>query len=855
MTRLVPHGVVRVCGIPVSVLGELSSPKVSELADDLNRVDAEWAASSTAVADALTSVVPELTDRAQRSAVLALRRKLHKASDLTEADLRPIMDVAGVAELAALAVNRADLAQRLVAAYDQAWTAEQRVLADAAQRPELRATAQLTSEGMLHNLDKFADDVARGDARGKRARTTEATLVNLVSRGALKPSPFGRLVYTQPVSIGAEPVGGSTERQSVCRLPRQLVNWVERTLADHLAADPHFADIVVLRRAPYAAASAKGVAFVVRGRDGTHTPAAQERVVRIAPSPELGIVLALAADEPITLRALAERCDAAALVEQGVLARDLNIGEQEPDPLARLAECLRGADERLQDCVRVLAEVENGFGAEGLDGRTALLGKARAVITTVAELAGVPLPPLAAARTLIYEDSVVTSALPEPADRWQRFLPALATTHRLIPLFDDDAHVRAIVAQVVLEAFGPGPHRLLTLYSAMSTPKLRALLTARLVDVTAPVPSALRRIQDEILTSPGLDSGRSEVELDGERLAEIAARAPEWVSRWPRVHWQVQRGAADRLVVNGGATGYGRAISRFATAYALAGEPGFSEAVRADIALDDDPDAPLTDLSGVLGINANVHPPLLGTHLRYPCGTPKDWGGPGISIEDCWAEVDQQTGRLVVRNGKQGPPLRLVTLNFLLNDLAPQLYRFLNFFGIGSLGNLAWWDRTDARSGGGTDVRVYPRLRLDNVVLARRTWKIPGTELPDLSDVDGVAALRSVRAWQRSLGLPEQVFWRAFTVPDPLVAVSDEERERLTRTLVSFPSSAERKPAFLDFTSVTSVRTWQRAMRRAPAELTVQECLPLPHGDHPAGEGLDQLPTREFTIETSGGPR
>ncbi|MDF3292241.1 hypothetical protein [Streptomyces silvisoli] len=880
-TRLVPHGVVRVCGIPVSVLGELSSAKVAELADELNQVEQAWAACAPSVADALTDVVPTLADRRQRSEVLALRRALHRAGELTEADLRPISElpeaarIPGLTELVALAATRAELAERLVADYDQAWTTEQRVLAEVAARSELRTTAQLTADGMLHNLDRFAADVAAGASRGKRARTTEATLVNLVSRSALKPSPFGQLVHTRPMLIDDESAAdnpGADVRQSVCRLPRQLVNWVERTLAAH----PALAGTTVLRRAPYAAASAKGVVFIVRGRDGTHTAAAVERIVRVQPSPVLAAVLALPADEPILEQELRKRCaelpgadgELTGLIDQGVLARDLNIGEQEPDPLPRIAECLRDADEILRACVERLVEVEARFGGEDTDARAQLLETARAAIAELAGLCEVPLPPLDAARTLVYEDSVVTAAQREPRDRWERHLPALATMHRLIPLFDDDAHVRAIAGQVVLEAFGPGPHRLLTLYSAMSTPKLRALLTARLVDVTAPVPRELRRVQDEILRQPVIDPSRPEAALDGARLAEISERAPQWVSRWPRVHWQVQRYSAEhgeRLVVNSGATGYGRAISRFCAAYAMAPRPatGFTEAVRADIAADDDPAAPLTDLSAVLGINANVHPSLLGTHLRYPCGTPNDWGGPGISLEDCWAEVDPATGRLLLRNGKQGPPLRLVTLNFLLNDLAPQLYRFLNFFGIGSLGNLAWWDRVDQRGGHSTEVRAYPRLCLDDVVLARRTWKIPRAELPDLTRVDDAAAFRTVRAWRRSLGLPERVFWRSFTVPDPLVVVSDEERERLTRTLVSFPSAAERKPAFLDFTSVTSVRTWQRAMRRTGGELTVQECLPAP-GDENAGTAqpgsaasgeLDSLPTQEFTIETSGPAR
>jgi lantibiotic biosynthesis dehydratase-like protein len=867
--RLAGYGVVRVCGTPVSVLARLGSGKVADLADELAQADQDWARLAPEVAEELTAVVPRLEDREHRRAVLAVRRTLHRGGPLTEDELRrvagwpAVAGASGLPRLAALAAARTDLLARLETGYDEAWSGEQQVLAEAAAQPGLRSAAQLTSDGLLHNLDRYVADVARGDARGKRARTTEATLVNLVTRSALKPSPFGRLAYTRPLSFAAAPAEERADepetvaRQSVCRLPRQLVNWVERTLAGHEELRP----VTVLRRAPFAAASAKGVAFVVRGRDGTDTAALVERIARAQPSPVLSALLELPADEPIDERQLLARCagqpDAAevlaGLVEQGVLARDLGIGEQEPDPLNRMARLLpEGGDERLRACVRTLAGVEAEFGTADTGRRTELLDGVRAAVTGLAEACGVPLPPLGAARTLVYEDSVVTTVQREPAERWAPHLPALATMHRLVPLFDDDAHVRAVVAQVVQEAFGPGPHRLLTLYSLMSGPKLRALLTARLVDVAAGAPSELRRVQDAVLRQPDPGAG-PEFRLDHERLAEAGAGAPRWVSRWPRVHWQVQR-HGERLVVNSCAAGYGRAISRFCSAYAGADRPaaGFTELVRADIARDDDPAAPLTDLSAVLGINANVHPPLLGQHLRYPCGTPQDWGGAGVSLEDCWAEVDGASGKLVLRNGKTGPPLRLVTLNFLLNDLAPQLYRFLNFFGLGSLANLAWWDRADQRFGGRDGIRVYPRVRLDEVVLARRTWKIPAAELPDLTDLDGAAAFRAVRSWRRSLDLPEQVFWRKYTVPDPLVAVSPEERARLTRSLTQFPSSAERKPAFLDFGSVTGVRTWQRALRHVPDELTLQECLPEPGSETTAA---GQSPTREFTIETAGGDR
>ncbi len=869
--RLAGYGVVRVCATPVSALAGLSSPKTAGLADELRLADEAWRAIAVTVADELTALVPRLEDRSLRRATLALRRRLHRGGDVPEADLRALLDATapvggpaddGLRRLEGLAATRADLLARLETEYDASWSDEQRVLAALTAEPHLRTSAQLTAAGMLHNLDRFAADVAAGTSRGKRARTTEATLVNLVARSALKPSPFGRLVHTAPVLFDGAPSERTPPVRSVCRLPRQLVSWVERVLADH----PDLADVAVLRRAPVVATSARGTVFLVRGRDGTHEPASTERFVRVPPDPVLAAVLELPADLPVPEGELRRRCADAApdgearlaqLLAQGVLARDLGVGDQEPDPMARLARLLPpGCDARLRELVTELADVQSVFGDADPPRRDELLAGIGRRVTELADACAAPQPPMEAARTLMYEDAVVAEPRLEPRERWEAHLPALGLLHRLVPLFDDDAHVRVVVADLVLRRFGPGPHRLLTLYSVLSAPKLRAELAERLVDLSADVPTQLRRLQDAVLCGAG-ERTEDELVLDPAHLTAVADGLPAWVSRWRRVSWHVQRHTtqdAEHLVVNGSSVGYGRAISRFCTAYDAAGTgdaAGFTDAVRADIAADDDPLAPLTDLSAALGINANVHPPLLGAHLRYPCGTPQEWGSSvGLSLEDCWAEVDPATGGLLLRHGRTGPPLRLVMLNFLLNDLAPQFYRFLNFFGVGSLANLAWWDRVDQRGPREQVVRGYPRVRVGGVVLARRTWKVPVAELPDLTGLDGVAALRAVRGWRAALGLPEQVFCRSFTLPDPLVPASQDEQARWARTLARFPTSAERKPAFLDFTSVTSVRSWQRSLRRFTEDLTFQECLPVPGADgdrHPC--------TREFTIETTGGGR
>ncbi|MFE4589775.1 lantibiotic dehydratase [Streptomyces laurentii] len=919
------YGVVRVCSQPADVIAQLSSREAARVCDELRDVRRTWQDLAPRVAEELTEVVPLLTDRDERRTVLALRRRLHRAADVPAADL-DVLNLAygtaadgtgvdgplapGAAALRALAERRDDLAARLEGAYEEGLNAERKVLASAALDPALRAGAQLSADGLLRNMDRYAAAVAEGTAPGKRERMTESTVLHLLTRSTLKPSPFGQLVHTRPVLLpkratDATPVtapgtapgtdetnetnetAGTAERPvSVCRLPRQLVSWVERSLAGL----PAFRHVAVLRRAPVVGSSKEGVVFLLRGRDGTHEPAAKERFVRVPPGAVVTAVLALAADAAVPERELRERCAALpgtdpaaagaaldALIGQGVLARDLGVGDQHPHPLARLAALLPpDCNAGLRAAVSGLAGAESAFETAGLDRREELVARIKEYVAQVAELTGVATPPIDVARTLVYEDAVVAVPRAEAPDRWGRHLPALAPWHRLLPLFDDAAHVRAIVADVVRTHFGPGPHRLLPLFAALSSAKVQAVLTERLTDVSAPLPTRLRTLQDAVFALADPDGGADTVTVAPERAARLADDLPSWIPRWSRASWHVQHHAAPDgglLVVNGGSIGFGRAISRFLPAYAAAGDAGFGDLVTAEIARDDDPSAPLTDLAAVLGINANVHSPLLGRHLRYPCATPEEWGGnTGVSLEDCWVVYDADTGRLLPRLGKDGPVLRLVMLNFLLNELAPRFYQFLNFFSSGSLANLAWWDRVDQRreahahagagagagagSGGGAgsgteSVRHYPRVRSGSLVLARRTWKVPDTRLPDLAGATGASAFAEVRRWQESLGLPDQVFYRGFTLPDPLVPMSREEQRTWARTLARFPTSAERKPTFLDFTSVTSVTAWQRALRRCQGGLTFQECLPAVGGDEGAAGGLRERFTEEFIVETT----
>lgn len=321
-----------------------------------------------------------------------------------------------------------------------------------------------------------------------------------------------------------------------------------------------------------------------------------------------------------------------------------------------------------------------------------------------------------------------------------------------------------------------------------------------------------------------------EARLDAAFIASLAAQIPETVARRPRSRCYLGHVLAEPVaggpafVLNQSFTGYSRLLSRFIDA----GESTLP-AVRAylrDLAWD----GQLVEVPGVFGFNANLHPQLADLELELAPFERNRLETPALRLSDLVMRYDGTASRvtLATRDGRQVDAL---FLGLMHNGLLPPLHRALDT--LRSAAFVAWDIARELAFEGrepATEMRRTPRVRLGSLILARETWFVPETQLPDPAASDSEFFF-AVQGWRAGLGLPEHVFMRL--APAWATFSEGTGREATQRR-----APVARKPVYVDFSSPIVVRGLRKALRTHAGSVIFSEALPG-RGDyslHAAGD-------------------
>lgn len=860
-----PYALIRIAGMPYQAAAELRTPAAIAGADRLRELRDVRRARGAALGQRLYELVPGAASGEVRAALLSIQRALHNDRPLDAHHVATVAAWAGdeisrcLKDMTGLwaKVDAAECEFALCCAAEH--RAVQRHLQVLAEDPDLLRAAQLSNPALVHNLRRYA---AADDLNDKRSRTTELSLVNYVSRMATKPSPFSSFARTQLAVSGGSSSGSSSAGQPirVARLARMVGMWVQRSAADHPALRPYS----WVRPANTLQVAGDTASWLRRGMDGSTLPAAAERAASLTLRPPMRVLLErIAAMGVLRHHKIAARCGAdpgwAALldkmIEAGMLECYLGGHDQSPDLLGELAAELAvlpvpvAAD--LAAAVGQLRDFEQRFAAAGIDERTRITSATAGLLQDIAALLGIQAPELVRARTLYYEDVAESATAPFPA-QWQSFIKPLGVLQRFLSVFDDGLHPKLQLTDMFLAQFGAeGYPTLLDMYHWFCRIPA-AEIQGRMVDITGKETVLLRKQQNKILDRlrEMAQAATGDIVLDPEELLSHTAHYPRFVAEPQSVSWFGQFADGTRpgdslLVLNQGGTGLGKQFSRFCGLF----EAGSSLAdmISAQVATAEKTlGGRVIDLMAVLGMNVNLHPALYSGQLEYPGSRADNAAAETFALGDIRVRYDPRCHRLVTERQSDGgtEQLLLTPLNFLLPDLGPPLYRFLNLLSHEPMLTVGLWERVDQRGPQeqSESIRSYPRMLLDRVVLDRRTWKIPRRALLTVPSGTTADIVRAVRDWQLELGLPDQVFCRSATLPDPL-ASARRQRERWQEVL-SIRGGATRKPQYVDFTSIPLVLSFVKLVRRVHSELTVQEFLP---GTETLREGTGNV--RELLVE------
>lgn len=909
---------LRTAGLPIEVADRLAFDDTADWARRVLELERRLRDTGQELADALQQAVARnLDDDRLRQRLIRLRRDVFnlRLPRPTDPDQWPVEALGAQTHtrlrdwLTVLAAYRAERAAG--SALLERELADRRArLADLADHPDLRGGILLASP----SLDQYLSTYLRAGAAAKpskRTRRVERSLLEYAYRTAGKTSPFSRLTTVNVGWFGSgggellrvRPAAGDAGPVGMAKVGRARLNLAAlgRISAIVLADETLRPDLPVTVTTGWRVQHGR-IRYLRRRRTSTDDGDAavtmesiHESLFQLPTGRLLEDILELLGDgRVLRLADLVTQLAGSGgrpaneveqylhhLLRVGLLVvPNLQLDIHAADPVDGYARALRAIDtdwaHRLADRVEAANRLATGYPDADLGGRRQTLAGLRAELVaahTDLGRADVPAP-----RTLLYEDSVLTTAAPVTADsdRWERqILPGLRALARLMPVFDINLPRRLVTRGFFKARYGAGGRcdDLLTFahefqqdffehYSGRMMRRrafdeenryVRQENWFRQAEITA-LDDARTELASRLNEAyAALPSDATELVLDDDVLGEVAGMIPENLGELDPRSFFLQiadDGARQRVVVNRVYSGMTLLFSRFAylfdaathdaathgaDAHGAATHGGdLADRLRAEITRLQPPGAVVAELKGGYdATNLNLHPAVTPYELVCPGEMSFRPAAEQIHMDDLVIEHDAEADRLMLRSRRLDAEVIPVYLGFLLPMALPEVQQvLLNFAYLGMAQPDLWAGTTVPLPGRG--MVGYPRIRHRDVVLQRRMWKLHPDHLPPARTPDQTEAewFLAWARWRRDNDLPRRVFatpeGTRLTAPAPADEPTDARGgERGGGERGGDPGGRpDHKPLYVDFDSLFSVQLLDATARRAGSRLVLTEMLP-----------------------------
>ncbi|MFD2171151.1 lantibiotic dehydratase [Tumebacillus lipolyticus] len=444
---------------------------------------------------------------------------------------------------------------------------------------------------------------------------------------------------------------------------------------------------------------------------------------------------------------------------------------------------------------------------------------------------------------LLYEDAVLPEPTRLPADEWELMAQDLARLQQLSPLFDVKYRLQSKLAQVFRETYGEEG------VCARATELIQPLVAVNQEFFRAMVPEELHadlgianevesvRVLNELKVEFGrmiterLLAGEEEVALTEADIESFTSRIPTSIMNRPMSHdffVQLEKRADGRnlLVLNQAYHGFLTFFTRFLE-YA---EGDLVQELRAYLNSVFAGTGAFAEISGVYGFNANLREPL-ATHELVFADLPKTWADEQapqqVRFQDLSWVYEKDTDRVVLHHPEVGT-VQPAFLGTLIPLMLPGLVRMVTNLFTNSLLPLnfhSFYEHTLTDEVRQREVRVYPRIRHGQVVVSRRKWMVPRSQLIEREKKESECEFFTrVHKWRMELGLPSRVFVRFMPMTDaenPFAQMFESgDSEQANIDFTNF------KPQYIDFESPLLVRLFGKIIADTTLGMKIEEMLP-----------------------------
>lgn len=276
-------------------------------------------------------------------------------------------------------------------------------------------------------------------------------------------------------------------------------------------------------------------------------------------------------------------------------------------------------------------------------------------------------------------------------------------------------------------------------------------------------------------------------------------------------------------VLNGTFPGFGKLMSRFLHIF----DEEVTEDLRkwnldmggADDLLIEDCDASY--------FNANLHPPLLPYEIWMPGGHNSLPAEKQLPITDFTVKYNSATGHLDLVHAPTGKNAYVFDLGFQGHNGRSQLFQLLEKFTktrylfaspvASAVSNKA---NSKERLKDTAETLAVPRVVYENkIILQRRGWYIPRTELPlPALHETPCTYYNRINAWRRSLNIPDEVFVFINTDRFNASTQANDEGKR--------PGRDDYKPQYINFNSPLLVNLFEKITGKITHTLRIEEMMP-----------------------------
>lgn len=290
--------------------------------------------------------------------------------------------------------------------------------------------------------------------------------------------------------------------------------------------------------------------------------------------------------------------------------------------------------------------------------------------------------------------------------------------------------------------------------------------------------------------------------------------------------FKVQNSHATQGVINGLMPGMGKLNGRFLHLF----NPDIATVLR-ERNHSFLPDRILMELNDGSSFNANIHPPLLDYEIKMPASNTLMDDSSQIGLNNIAVAYQEDLDKLMLLEIASGKEIYAFDLCLESLSNRSNLYQMLSNFNPIPYGSyhpiIHVVDHyfLQKQNNISTGIRINPRISYEkDIVIRRKGWIVSKASLPeDAVDENDSSYYLKLKQWIQVQQIPDDVFIFLKSAYLPKV----ENQEDLT-------TRDDYKPQYISFNQPLLVKLFRRLIRRAGAQIYLEEVLPAVHPSDPA---------------------